>query len=145
MCGSKAKSSRSHKRARAARAPPGGQRTPLLGKTSPGSKNLISSPMASLSSFMRRLLIGFPVWHLAAHFPARHLARGVSDGLLVELLGLPPRPLLSGPPAALLGLPGLPLALLLFPAPGRLPPLAVGPVLGLQKGAEQIYGYGQHD
>src|SRR4028118_1422858 len=126
MCGSKAKSSRSHKRARAARAPPGGQRTPLLGKTSPGSKNLISSPMASLSSFMRRLLVGFPVWHLAAHFPARHLASGVSDGLLVESLGLP-------------------LGLLLFLAPGRLHPLAVGPVLGLQKGAEQIYGYGQHD
>src|SRR5215203_1078964 len=97
---------------------------------SPGSNNLISSSMASLSSFERRLLVGFPVWHLAAHFLARHLWRDISDGLLVETLGLPF---------------GLPFGLSLLLAPRRPDPLAVGSVLGLQKGAEEIYGYGQHD
>ena len=61
------------------------------------------------------LPVGFPVWHLAAHRLARHLARGVSDGLFVEALGLP-------------------LGFSLLLAPRRPDPLAVRSVLGLQVG-----------
>src|SRR5687768_6931898 len=66
------------------------------------------------------LRVGFPVWHLCRNLLARHLARGLADGLLVEALGL----------------------LVLEPcSPGH---LARGTILGLQKGPEEVYRDGQY-
>src|SRR5215217_6133723 len=76
----------------------------------------------STSSLERCLTVGFSVWHLGGHFLARYLACGLSNGLLVEALGL----------------------FLLLEA--RCPdPLAIGSVLGLEEGFEEVKGYGQDD
>src|SRR5215203_139791 len=83
--------------------------------------------MAYLSSFESRLTVSFPVWHLAFNLLARHLAPGLSNGLLVEALSF----------------------FLLLQA--RRPDfLAVGgggggSVLGLEERLEEVYGDGQDD
>ena len=46
------------------------------------------SSMAATRGFFS-LTVGFPVGHLGRNLLARHLARGVSDGLLVQALCLP--------------------------------------------------------
>src|SRR4028118_1850059 len=76
--------------------------------------------MAAARGFFS-LAVGFPVWHLGGNRLARHLARGVPDGLLVEALGFP-------------------LAL----QPGRPRPLARA-VLALQERLEEVEGDGQDD
>src|SRR5215212_4823431 len=83
--------------------------------------------MDSPDEIQRRLRVGFPVWHLVWHLGryclARHLARGVSNGLLVQSLGL----------------------FLLLDA-CRPDSLTVGgAVLGLQEWFEEVYGDGQDD
>src|SRR5829696_6452877 len=82
--------------------------------------------MAYLSSFESRLTVSFPVWHLAFNLLARHLALGLSNGLLVEALSF----------------------FLLLQA--RRPDfLAVGggggSVLGLEERLEEVYGDRQDD
>src|SRR5215213_6148938 len=51
-----------------------------------------SSSLAAPDEIQRRLTVGFPiwrlVWHLGRYRLARHLACGLSYGLLVEALGL---------------------------------------------------------
>src|SRR5918993_5443442 len=81
--------------------------------------------MVSLAGFERQLAVGFPVWHLGRNLLARHLALGLSYGLLVEALGF----------------------FLLLKA-RRSDFLAVGgggSVLGLQERLEEVYGDGQDD
>src|SRR5215203_381029 len=69
----------------------------------------------STSSLVRCLTVGFSVWHLGRNLLARHLACGLSYGLLVEALGP------------------------YFLAVGG------GSVLGLQERLEEVKGYGQDD
>src|SRR5215203_6129127 len=88
-----------------------------------------SSSMASPDEIQRRLTVGFPVWRLVWHLGryrlARHLARGISYGLLVEALGL---------------------FLLLAPCrPDSLPVGRGGSVLRLQERLEEVYRDGQDD
>src|ERR671921_954469 len=80
--------------------------------------------MAYLSSFEMELTVSFPVWHLGRNLLPRHLALGLSYGLLVEAFGF----------------------FLLLDA--RRPYfLAIGgsSVLGLQERLEEIYGNRQDD
>src|SRR5215218_10241192 len=81
--------------------------------------------MASSDEMQRQLTVGFPVWHLVWHLGryclARHLVFSLSDGLLVEALGL----------------------FLLLDA-CRPDSLTVrGTVCGLHEGSDQVYGNGQ--
>src|SRR5918995_2894111 len=78
--------------------------------------------MAYLSSFEMELTVSFPVWHLGRNLLARHLALGLSYGLLVEALGF----------------------FLLLEA-GCSDPLPIGSVLGLQERLEEVYGNRQDD
>src|SRR5215217_7665361 len=86
-------------------------------------KRSYSSSLISPSNLETRLTAGFPVWHLAFNLLARHLACSVSNGLLIQALGL-----------------------FLLLAPRRPDSLAVGgPVLGLKERFEEVKGYGQDD
>src|SRR5215212_680140 len=80
-------------------------------------------PMAGAHGFFS-LTVGFPVWHLGRYRLTRHLARSVSDGLLIQPLGL-----------------------FLLLAPCRPDSLTVGggTVLGLKERFEEVKGYGQDD
>src|SRR5215212_9984029 len=70
------------------------------------------------------LTFGFPVWHLAFNLLARHLSRSVSNGLLIQALGL-----------------------FLLLAARRPDSLAIGggSVLGLKERLEEVKRYGQDD
>src|SRR5215212_8358887 len=68
------------------------------------------------------LTVGFTVWHLGRNLLARHLACGLSYGLLVEALGL--------------------FLLLVARRPDSLP---IGSVLGLEERPEEVYRDGQDD
>src|SRR5215213_10023981 len=76
----------------------------------------------STSSLERCLTVGFSVWHLGRNLVARHLACGLSYGLLVEALGL--------------------FLLLEARRPDSLP---VGSILALKEWPEEVYGDGQDD
>src|ERR687897_1206471 len=80
------------------------------------------SSIASLSDLEQGLTTSSSIWHFGRYLLARHLARSVSHGLLVEALGL-----------------------FLLLAPYRPDFLAIGggSVLGLKEGLEEVYGYGQ--
>src|SRR5215218_9031767 len=82
------------------------------------------SSIASLSDLEQGLTTSLSIWHFGRDLLARHLARSVSHGLLVQ-----------------------PLCLFLLLAPCRPDFLAVGggPVLGLEEGLEEVYGHGQDD
>src|SRR4051812_42379521 len=95
-------------------------RDELLGEVPLRNTPLFS--MVSLSSLESRLTVGFPVWHLGRYLLARHLARDLSYGLLVQPLGL-----------------------FLLLAARRLDFLAIGSVPGLEERFEEVEGYGQHD
>src|SRR5215218_6485072 len=71
------------------------------------------------------LAVGFPVWHLSRNLLARHLAPGLSYGLLVEALGL--------------------FLLLEARRPYFLAVGGGGSVLGLEERLEEVYGNGQDD
>src|SRR5215213_7910130 len=77
-----------------------------------------------VSSFERELTVGFPVWHLGRNRLARHLACGLSYGLLVEALGF---------------------FLLLQARRPYFLAIGGGSVLGLQERLEEVYGDGQDD
>src|SRR5215217_604366 len=77
----------------------------------------------------RGLTVGFPVRHLSRNLLARHLARDVSDGLLIKPLGL------------LLFLQPLPLRPRLVVAAGAI----AGAVGHAQVGPKEAYGNGQDD
>jgi len=70
------------------------------------------------------LTVGFSIWHLGRNLLARHLALGVSHGLLVEALGL---------------------FLLLETRRPDFLAVGGGSVLGLEERLEEIYGDGQDD
>src|SRR3954447_12324359 len=82
-------------------------------------------PVAAARGFFS-LRVGFPVWdllwHLGRYRLARHLTRSVPHGLLVEALRL-----------------------FLLLAARRPDSLAVGSVLGLEEGLEEVYGNRQDD
>src|SRR5215216_2684369 len=80
--------------------------------------------MASLSRLESRLTVGFPVWHLGRNLLARHLARGLSYGLLVESLGF---------------------FLLLDARRPHFLAVGGGTVLGLEERLEEVYGDRQDD
>src|SRR5215203_5254672 len=104
----------------------------LLGMSSLWEASRSNLPNSSLKDspdeIQRRLTVGFPVWHLVWHLGryrlARHLARSVSYGLLIQLLGL--------------------LLLLAARGPDSLP-VGGGAVLGLQEWLEEVKRYGQDD
>src|SRR5829696_118404 len=76
----------------------------------------------STSSLERCLAVGFSVWHLGRNFVARHLACGLSYGLLVAAFGL--------------------FLLLEARRPDSLP---IGSVLALKEWPEEVYRDGQDD
>src|SRR4051794_22953766 len=80
------------------------------------------SSIASPTDLEQGLTTGFPVRHLGRHLFARHLARGVSYGLLVKALGL-----------------------FLLGTARRPDPLAIRSVVGLEEGLEEVQRDGQDD
>src|SRR5829696_5077626 len=88
-------------------------------------RNILLFSMAYLSSFESRLTVSFPVWHLAFNLLARHLAPGLSNGLLVEALSF--------------------FLLLQARRPDFLAVGGGGSVLGLEERLEEVYGDGQDD
>src|SRR5918994_4108414 len=83
------------------------------------------SSIASLSDLEQGLTTSSSIWHFGRYLLARHLARSVSHGLLVQPLGL-----------------------ILLLAPCRPDFLAIGgggSVLGLEEGFEEVYRDGQDD
>src|SRR5215217_6057467 len=71
------------------------------------------------------LAVGFPIWHLGRNLLARHLAPGLSYGLLVEALGF--------------------FLLLQARRPDFLAVGGGGSVLGLEERLEEVYRDGQDD
>src|ERR671910_261370 len=83
------------------------------------------SSIASLSDLEQGLTTSFSIWHFGRYLLARHLAPGLSHGLLVQPLGL--------------------FLLLKARRPNFLAIGGGGSVLGLEERLEEVYGHGQDD
>src|ERR671910_6872 len=82
------------------------------------------SSIASLSDLEQGLTTSSSIWHFGRYLLARHLARGLSYGLLVEALGF---------------------FLLLDARSSDFLAVGGGTVLGLQERLEEVYGNGEDD